>query len=136
QPTFEFFRPIARSMPCTGNGVKTSQRVKPALRTAWAACMMEAGFGNSAITPYGLVVPFRLFVLVRHSFFLFRAAERMMRIRLRCHALHFRNRNHRQKTDEQEEIGEKQSERAEKRADIHPRRLEITPTARQEIAMQ
>src|SRR6185437_16816090 len=59
QPTLEFLRPMARSMPCTGKGVNTSQRVKPASRTFSAACMMPAGVVNSAMSPYGFAgVPF------------------------------------------------------------------------------
>src|SRR6185312_2924112 len=105
QPTLEFFKPIARSMPCTGNGVNTSQRVNPASRTFSAACMMSAAVVNSAMTPYGFAgVPF---ILILNWLLMFRATERMMRIGLRRHALHFRNCNHRQETQEQQEHGEK-----------------------------
>src|SRR4051812_40876636 len=97
-------------MPCTGNGVKTSQRVNPASRTFSAACMISAAVVNSAMIPYGFEVPFILVLVVRHRFFVFGAAERMMGIGLRRDAFHFRNRNHRQVTQEQQEHGEKQPE--------------------------
>ena len=51
QPTFEFFKPMALSMPCTGKGVKTSQWRKPASRTFSAACSTEAAVVNSATMP-------------------------------------------------------------------------------------
>src|SRR4051812_39754259 len=57
-PTFEFFNPIARSIPCTGKGVNTSQLRNPAFRTFSAACNTPAAVRNSAIIPYGLASPF------------------------------------------------------------------------------
>src|ERR1043166_6848804 len=54
QPTLEFLMPMALSMPCTGNGVNTSQCVKPASRIFSAACMVDAVLSNSATNPYGL----------------------------------------------------------------------------------
>src|SRR5437773_2423752 len=47
---------MARSMPCTGNGVNTSHLRKPALRTFSAACSTDAAVRNSAIMPNGLLV--------------------------------------------------------------------------------
>src|SRR5664279_2950093 len=58
QPTDEFRMPIALSIPCTGNGVNTSQRLQPESRTFCAACRTSAGVVNSAIIPYGLEEPF------------------------------------------------------------------------------
>jgi hypothetical protein len=48
QPRRESARPIALSMPCTGKGVCTSQRVKPASRTFSAAWSTSAGVSYSA----------------------------------------------------------------------------------------
>src|SRR3569833_2459286 len=104
QPTLEFFKPIARSMPCTGNGVNTSQRVNPASRTFSAACMMSAAVVNSTMTPYGFEeVPFILVFIVGHRFQMFGTSEQKKQNSLRRHAFHFRNRNHRQVTQEQQE---------------------------------
>src|SRR5438045_1657100 len=51
QPTFELPSPIASSIPCTGKGVKTSQRRYPASLTTVAACRMAAVLSNSASKP-------------------------------------------------------------------------------------
>ena len=51
QPTRELRIPIAPSMPWTGNGVKTSQRVNAASRTFRAAISTDAAVVNSAIIP-------------------------------------------------------------------------------------
>src|SRR2546430_16865419 len=51
QPTLELPSPIASSIPCTGKGVKTSQRRYPASLTTVAACRMAAVLSNSASKP-------------------------------------------------------------------------------------
>ena len=60
----------------------------------------------------------------------------MMRVRLRRHALDFRDGDHRQEAQEQQEQREEQTERAEIGADVHPGRREVTPVRRQEVAVQ
>ena len=51
QPTRELGMPIASSIPWTGKGECTSQRVYPAWRTLRAADMAAAGVSNSARIP-------------------------------------------------------------------------------------
>jgi hypothetical protein len=60
----------------------------------------------------------------------------MMRIGLRRHAFDFRDRDHWQEPQEQQEQREEQSKRSKISANVHPGRTEISPTARQEVAMQ
>src|ERR1017187_9428726 len=65
--------------------------------------------------------------------FLFRAAERMMRIALRRRALHFGNRDDRQEFHEQQIQHEKRAERADIKAHVPNRRMILAPVRREKI---
>src|ERR1035438_4044843 len=136
QPTVELRMPIALSIPCTGNGVKTSQRVQPASRTFCAACRTSAAVVNSAIIPYGLEVPFIASTFMVQPSSAFRPAQRMVRVGLRRDALDLRGGDQRQESDEQQEAGKEQAERANVGAYVHPGRLVVTPVARYEILVE
>ena len=51
-------------------------------------------------------------------------------------AFDFRHRDHRQEPTEQEEQSREQAEATNQHPDVHPRRDEVGPTGRQEVATQ
>src|SRR5258708_38883506 len=63
-------------------------------------------------------------------------AKRMVRVWLRSHTFDFRDGNHGQESDEQKEHGEEQTECPDVGSNVNPGGTIVTPTARQEIAVQ